>query len=303
MKIMNKNSISIICAVSCSFLWGTAFIAQDTGMDYIGPWTFSAVRLFLGFFALLPFFFIFEFKKLSYIKSNFKIILINMFLLGFFLASGNIFQQISLLYTDVANSAVFTVLYVVIVPVLAYFLFSKKIHKSVWPAVIMCLLGGLLLSELDNYRVRVGDSLVVIGALFWALHIVYVSKFLKIFNFPITIATFQCLIAAIFSAIPAVSNEFVTFKLLSLEAGELMYAGILSSGFAFLLQIIALQHLSPAPAAIIFSLEGVFASIAAWILLDQYLNEFKIFGIIIILFAVIFSQLAPIYGKKIYGRN
>ena len=303
MKIMNKNSISIICAVSCSFLWGTAFIAQDTGMDYIGPWTFSAVRLFLGFFALLPFFFIFEFKKLSYIKSNFKIILINMFLLGFFLASGNIFQQISLLYTDVANSAVFTVLYVVIVPVLAYFLFSKKIHKSVWPAVIMCLLGGLLLSELDNYRVRVGDSLVVIGALFWALHIVYVSKFLKIFNFPITIATFQCLIAAIFSAIPAVSNEFVTFKLLSLEASELMYAGILSSGFAFLLQIIALQHLSPAPAAIIFSLEGVFASIAAWILLDQYLNEFKIFGIIIILFAVIFSQLAPIYGKKIYGRN
>tara|TARA_B100001093_G_C26811595_1_gene1007801 strand:+ start:1259 stop:2161 length:903 start_codon:yes stop_codon:yes gene_type:complete len=300
---MNKNSISIICAVSCSFLWGTAFIAQDTGMDYIGPWTFSAVRLFLGFFALLPFFFIFEFKKLSYIKSNFKIILINMFLLGFFLASGNIFQQISLLYTDVANSAVFTVLYVVIVPVLAYFLFSKKIHKSVWPAVIMCLLGGLLLSELDNYRVRVGDSLVVIGALFWALHIVYVSKFLKIFNFPITIATFQCLIAAIFSAIPAVSNEFVTFKLLSLEASELMYAGILSSGFAFLLQIIALQHLSPAPAAIIFSLEGVFASIAAWILLDQYLNEFKIFGIIIILSAVIFSQLAPIYGKKIYGRN
>ena len=303
MKIMNKSSISIICAVSCSFLWGTAFIAQDTGMDYIGPWTFSAVRLFLGFFALLPFFFIFEFKKLSYIKSNFKIILINMFLLGFFLASGNIFQQISLLYTDVANSAVFTVLYVVIVPVLAYFLFSKKIHKSVWPAVIMCLLGGLLLSELDNYRVRVGDSLVVIGALFWALHIVYVSKFLKIFNFPITIATFQCLIAAIFSAIPAVSNEFVTFELLSLEAGELMYAGILSSGFAFLLQIIALQHLSPAPAAIIFSLEGVFASIAAWVLLDQYLNEFKIFGIIIILSAVIFSQLAPIYGKKIYGRN
>ena len=83
-----------------------------------------------------------------------------MFLLGFFLAGGNIFQQISLLYTDVANSAVFTVLYVVIVPVLAYFLFSKKIHKSVWPAVIMCLLGGLLLSELNNYRVRLGDSLV-----------------------------------------------------------------------------------------------------------------------------------------------
>ena len=300
---MSKKTISLICVVTCSFLWGTAFIAQDTGMDYIGPWTFSAVRLLLGFFALLPFFFIFEFKKIIKIKSNIKIILANMFLLGFFLAGGNIFQQISLLYTDVANSAVFTVLYVVIVPVLAYFLFSKSIHKSVWPAVIMCLLGGLLLSELDNYRVRMGDSLVVIGAFFWALHIVYVSKFLKIFNFPITIAAFQCLIAAIFSAIPAASIELISFKLLSLEAGELMYAGILSSGFAFLLQIIALQHLSPAPAAIIFSLEGVFASIAAWFILDQFLNEYKIFGIIIILSAVIFSQLAPMYDKRKYGRN
>ena len=300
---MSKRTFALICAVSCSFLWGTAFIAQDTGMDYIGPWTFSAARLFLGFFALLPFFFIFEFKKIIKIKSNFKIILANMFLLGFFLAGGNIFQQISLLYTDVANSAVFTVLYVVIVPVLAYFLFSKSIHKSVWPAVIMCLLGGLLLSELDNYRVRLGDSLVVIGAFFWALHIVYVSKFLKIFNFPITIAAFQCLIAAIFSAIPATSIELISFKLLSLEAVELIYAGILSSGFAFLLQIIALQHLSPAPAAIIFSLEGVFASIAAWLMLDQFLNEYKILGIIIILSAVIFSQLAPMYDKRKYGRN
>ena len=300
---MNKGTLSLICAVSCSFLWGTAFIAQDTGMDYIGPWTFSAARLLLGFFALLPFFFIFEFKKIVKIKSNFKIILANMFLLGFFLAGGNIFQQISLLYTDVANSAVFTVLYVVIVPVLAYFIFSKSIHKSVWPAVIMCLLGGLLLSELDNYRVRFGDSLVVIGAFFWALHIVYVSKFLKIFNYPITIAAFQCLIAAILSAIPAASIELISFKLLSLEAGELLYAGILSSGFAFLLQIIALQHLSPAPAAIIFSLEGVFASIAAWFILDQFLNEYKIFGIIIILSAVIFSQLAPMYDKRKYGRN
>ncbi|MFL2887658.1 MAG: EamA family transporter [Pelagibacterales bacterium MED-G40] len=300
---MNKGTLSLICAVSCSFLWGTAFIAQDTGMDYIGPWTFSAARLLLGFFALLPFFFIFEFKKIVKIKSNFKIILANMFLLGFFLAGGNIFQQISLLYTDVANSAVFTVLYVVIVPVLAYFLFSKSIHKSVWPAVMMCLLGGLFLSELDNYRVRLGDSLVVVGAFFWALHIVYVSKFLKIFNYPITIAAFQCLIAAILSAIPAASIELISFKLLSLEAGELLYAGILSSGFAFLLQIIALQHLSPAPAAIIFSLEGVFASIAAWFILDQFLNEYKIFGIIIILSAVIFSQLAPMYDKRKYGRN
>ena len=298
---MNKKLFSLICAVSCSLIWGTAFVAQDMGMDYIGPYTFSAVRLLLGFLTLLPFFFIFEFKKIKETKLSFEKIFIYLFFLGFFLAGGNIFQQVSLLYTDVANSAVFTVLYVVIVPIIAYFLFSKKIHNSVWPSVLMCLVGGLFLSELGNLRVRFGDSLVVVGAFFWAFHIVFISKFLKIFNYPITIATFQCLSASLISFIPAFSFEFISLKLISMETTELIYAGVLSSGIAFMLQVFGQQNLSPAPVAIIFSLEGVFGSIAAWIVLDQYLNEFKIFGIIIILSAVIFSQLAPMYGKRKHG--
>ena len=298
---MNKKVFSLICAVSCSFIWGTAFVAQDMGMDYIGPYTFSAVRLLLGFLTLLPFFFIFEFKKVKETKLSLNIIFSYLFFLGFFLAGGNILQQISLLYTDVANSAVFTVLYVVIVPIIAYFLFSKKIHKSVWPSVLMCLVGGLFLSELNNLRVRYGDSLVVVGAFFWAFHIVFISKFLKIFNYPITIATFQCLSASLITFIPAFSFEFISLKVLSMESAELIYAGVLSSGIAFMLQVFGQQNLSPAPVAIIFSLEGVFGSIAAWVILDQYLNEFKIFGIIIILLAVIFSQLAPMYGKRKYG--
>ena len=300
---MDKKFFSLICAVSCAFIWGTAFVAQDMGMDYIGPYTFSAVRLLLGFFTLLPFFFIFEFKKIKENKLSFKIVVSYLFWLGLFLAGGNSLQQISLLYTDVANSAVFTVLYVVIVPIIAYFLFSKKIHLSVWPSVLMCLIGGLLLSELNNLRVRYGDSLVVIGAFFWAFHIVFISKFLKIFNFPITIATFQCLSAALITFVPALSFEYISFKVLSMEGPELLYAGVLSSGIAFMLQVLAQQNLSPAPVAIIFSLEGVFGSIAAWVILDQFLNEFKIFGIIIILSAVIFSQLAPMYDKRKYGRD
>ncbi len=298
---MNKKLFSLICAVTCSFIWGTAFIAQDMGMDYIGPYTFAATRLLLGFLALLPFFFIFEFKKIKKNKYDFYKIISYLFLLGFFLAGGNIFQQVSLIYTDVANSAIFTVLYVVIVPIIAYFLFSKKIHNSIWPSVLMCLVGGLMLSELGNLRVRYGDTLVVIGAFFWAFHIVFISKFLKIFNFPITIATFQCLTASVISFIPAVSFEYISLQVLLFESTELLYAGVLSSGLAFMLQIYGQQNLSPAPIAIIFSLEGVFGSIAAWILLDQYLNELKIFGIIIILSAVIFSQLAPMYGKRKYG--
>ena len=217
---MNKKVFSLICAVSCSFIWGTAFVAQDMGMDYIGPYTFSAVRLLLGFLTLLPFFSIFEFKKVKETKLSLNIIFSYLFFLGFFLAGGNILQQISLLYTDVANSAVFTVLYVVIVPIIAYFLFSKKIHKSVWPSVLMCLVGGLFLSELNNLRVRYGDSLVVVGAFFWAFHIVFISKFLKIFNYPITIATFQCLSASLITFIPAFSFEFISLKVLSMESAN-----------------------------------------------------------------------------------
>ena len=295
---MNKKLFSLICAVSCSFIWGTAFVAQDMGMDYIGPYTFAASRLLLGFLALLPFFFIFEYKKVKRDRSSFKVLAIYWFLIGFTLAAGNALQQISLLYTDVANSAVFTVLYVVIVPVLSYFFFSKKIHRSVWPSVLLCLIGGLFLSELNNIRVRFGDTLVIIGAFFWAFHIILISKFLKIFNYPITIATFQCLTASIISFIPAFTFEYISIQVLLMESKELLYAGVLSSGLAFMLQVYGQQNLSPAPVAIIFSLEGVFGAIAAWVMLDQYLNHFKILGIFIILSAVIFSQLAPMYDKK-----
>ena len=295
---MDKKIFSLICAVGCSFLWGTAFVAQDMGMDYIGPWTFSAARLILGFLALLPFFFIFEFKKIKETKLNYKFVVGYIFFLGFLLAGGNILQQISLIYTDVANSAVFTVLYVVIVPIIAFFLFSKKIHKSVWPSVMMCLIGGFLLSELGNLRVRFGDTLVVIGAFFWAFHIVYISKFLKVFNFPITIASFQCLTAAIFSSVPMFAYEYVSLKVLSLEAAELLYAGVLSSGIAFMLQILALQNISPAPAAIILSMESVFAVIAGWILLNQVLDTQKILGCLAIFAGVIIVQLVPIIIKQ-----
>ena len=298
---MNKKIFSLSCAILCSFIWGTAFVAQDMGMDFIGPYTFTFGRMFLGFLALLPFFFIFERKEVQKSNLDLKRILVYLLFLGFLLFGGNALQQISLLYTDVANSAVFTIFYVLIVPIVSYFLFSKKIHWSVWPAVLICLIGGLFLSELNNLLVRYGDILVIIGAFFWAFHIVFISKFLKIFNFPITIAMSQCLFGAMFSFIPAIIYENISVTNILMETNELLYAGVLSSGIAYLLQAYGQQNLSPAPVAIIFSLEGVFAGIFAWIILDQHLNEFKIFGIILILCAVIFSQLSPMYDKKRYG--
>ncbi len=300
---MNKKLISLICAVSCSFLWGTAFIAQDMGMDYIGPFSFTTGRMFLGFIALIPFFFIFEFKKIKERKFSYNIILIYLALLGFFLSGGFALQQYSLLYTDVANAAVFTIFYVLIVPAISFFLFSRKIHWSVWPSVFVCIIGGFLLTEINNVIVRLGDSLVLLGAFFWAFHIVCLSKFLKLFNYPITITMGTCLIGSLIAFIPSLAFENITLGNLMMEKNELLYAGVLSSGIAFLLQAYSQQNLSPAPVAIIFSLEGVFAAIFGWILLNQFLSDIKIFGILLILVAVIFSQVVPIYDKKTYGRN
>ena len=300
---MNKKLISLICAILSSFIWGTAFIAQDMGMDYIGPFSFTAGRMFLGFVALVPFFFIFEFKKVMKDRLSLKIIVIYLFFLGFLLCGGNALQQYSLLYTDVANAAIFTIFYVLIVPVLSYYLFSKKIHWSVWPAVLVCIIGGFLLTELDNITVRLGDTLVLLGAFFWAFHIVFISKFLKIFNYPMTIAMGQCLLGSLIAFVPSIAMENVSLANLLMEKEELLYAGVLSSGIAFLLQIYSQQNLSPAPVAIIFSLEGVFAAIFGWILLSQFLSGMKIFGIILILSAVIFSQLSPTYDKRKYGRS
>ena len=300
---MNKNIFSLVCAIVTSILWGSAFVAQDMGMDFIGPHTFNVGRFLVGFLTLLPFFFFFEFNKIKKKNGFDKKVFFYLVVLGFVLGVGQALQQISLIYTDVANTGVFTVMYVLIVPFISYFIFSKKIHWSVWPAAIFCVLGGLLLSELKNMLVRYGDMLGVLSAFCWAFHIIYISKTIKFFNFPITIAMAQCFIAFLFTVLPMIVYEDPSLNNIFKESYEILYVGVLSSGLAFLLQTYTLQNLTPAPAAIIFSLEGMFAAIFAWLILDQFLNEVKILGVFLILFSVIFSQIMPNYDKKKYGRN
>jgi drug/metabolite transporter (DMT)-like permease len=298
---VNKNIFSLTCAVITSILWGSAFVAQDMGMDFIGPHTFNVGRFLVGFLSLLPFFLFFELKKIKVKKIDNKKVFFYLIFLGFILGVGQALQQISLIYTDVANTGVFTVMYVLIVPFMSYFIFLKKIHWSVWPAVVFCVIGGLFLSELKNISVRYGDTLGILSAFCWALHIIYISKTIKFFNFPIAIAMSQCFVAFLFTVLPMFIFENPSFNNILKDIYEILYVGVLSSGLAFLLQTYTLQNLTPAPAAIIFSLEGVFAAIFAWLILDQFLNEIKILGIFLILFAVIFSQIVPIYDKKNYG--
>ena len=294
-----KKTMSLICLIICSLIWGTTFIAQDTGMDNIGPFTFNSVRFFVGFLAVSPLVLLLEKKKIYVQIKNkpnkfSKLIII----IGIFLFLGTVFQQVSLLHTDVANSAFFTIFYVPMVPIIVYFLFSKKLHWSIWPSVLACVIGGYLLSDISNATIRFGDSLVLIGALFWALHIIYIGKIIEYFDLPFFIALLQNLIVAILSFLLAIMFEEIDISKIKLETLEILYAGILSGGVAFALQIFGQRNISPAPAAIVMSLEGVFAAIAAWIILNQFLGLNNMIGCTLILGGVLLSQLAPIYEKN-----
>ena len=294
-----KKTISFICLAICTLIWGTTFIAQDTGMDNIGPFTFNSVRFFVGFLAVSPFVFLFEKKKINnQIKTKTNQFFKLMLPVGVFLFLGTVFQQVSLLYTDVANSAFFTIFYVPMVPIIVYFLFSERLHWSIWPSVFACIVGGYLLSDIGDVNIRFGDGLVLIGALFWALHIIYIGKIINQFDLPFFIALLQNLVVAALSFILVIIFEEINFSKIKLETVEILYAGVLSGGAAFALQLFGQRNISAAPAAIVMSLEGVFATISAWIILNQFLGLNNIMGCVLILGGVLLSQLAPIYEKN-----
>ncbi|WP_435149001.1 DMT family transporter [Candidatus Pelagibacter bacterium nBUS_32] len=299
---MSKTT-SLLSALLCTFIWGTTFIAQDTGMDNIGPFTFNAVRFFIGFLAITPLVFLFELKKFkSEFKSDIKSFVNLSFLIGLSLFLGSALQQVALLHTDVANAAFFTIFYVPMVPIIIFLFRGRSIHWSVWPSVVLCLIGGYLLTNFQDATVRLGDSLVVLGALFWSTHIIFTGIIVKKYDLPLTLGAIQTLIVSLFSfVIGLIYEEFIYADIIK-EINSILYAGILSGGFAFVLQIYAQKNITPAPAAIIFSLEGVFATIAAWYILNQILDINNLLGCFFILCGVLLSQLLPLVKNNILNK-
>ena len=293
-----SKTVSLLSALLCTFIWGTTFIAQDTGMDDIGPFTFNAVRFFVGFLAIAPLVILFEIKKFkSEFRLDFKTFVILSLLIGLSLFLGSALQQVALLYTDVANAAFFTIFYVPMVPIIIFLFGRESIHWSVWPSVILCLIGGYLLTNFYDATVRLGDTLVLLGALFWSTHIIFTGIIVTKYNLPLTLGAVQTLIVAVSSFFIGFIYEEFVFENILKEIDSILYAGILSGGFAFVLQIYAQKNISSAPAAIIFSLEGVFATIAAWFLLDQILGINNLLGCFFILCGVLLSQLLPLIKK------
>ena len=293
MSHMKANFLMLIA----TFIWGTAFVSQTTGMGTIGPFTFSFSRFFLASLTVLPLVLVYERKNFSIFINNKNYIYLSI-LAGFALFGGMGLQQYALLKSQVANAAFISTLYVPFVALISRFFFRSYLHWVLWIAVLLCLLGSYLLSSNQSFDIQQSDSLLFVAAFFFAIHIITVDIFMKKFYSPFTFGFIQYVVVFILSMILAFGFETPKFNNIKIEWFEIIYTGILSAGIGYTLQIIAQSKASPAPAAIILSMESVFGTLAAWILINQVLDLNKIFGCIAIFIGVIIVQLIQINTNK-----
>ena len=292
---MSQTRANILMLIA-SLIWGTAFVSQATGMGAIGPFTFSFSRFFFATITILPLALYFERDNFYKIFSNSKLLGLSI-ATGFFLFLGMGLQQYALQISQISNVAFITTLYVPIVGIISRFVFKSQLHWIIWIAILLCVYGSYLLSSNQSVEIQRSDALIFVSAFCFAFHIILIDVFMKQFNSPFTYGSIQYFIVFLLSLLIAGTFENPTFKNISIEWFEILYTGILSAGLGYTLQIIAQHKASPAPAAIILSMEGVFATIAGWLLINQTLDLNKFLGCIAIFLGVIIVQLLPIIIK------
>tara|TARA_B100001123_G_scaffold252428_1_gene281624 strand:- start:1050 stop:1949 length:900 start_codon:yes stop_codon:yes gene_type:complete len=280
-----------------SLIWGTAFVSQTTGMGAIGPFTFSFARFFFALITVLPLAIYFEYNNIKVIFYNKKLCALCL-ATGFCLFVGMGLQQFSLQKSQISNAAFLSTLYVPFVGIISRIIFKKQLHWIIWVAILLCIYGSYLLSSNQSLDIQKSDSLLFIAAFFFALHIILIDIFMKELNSPFAFGSFQYFFVFLFSLLVALSIENPKIANMKIEWFEILYTGILSAGVGYTLQIIAQHKADPAPAAIILSMESVFATIAGWIILHQFLDTNKILGCACIFIGVILVQLLPTFGRK-----
>ena len=285
-----------------AFIWGITFVFQTTGMRDLGPFGFTAFRFLAGVLAVLPMA-MWEYRRVSFISiaqsqpQDQHILLLGMISLGVLMFIGSALQQVSLGITSVANTAFLTTLYVPLVPLLGLVFFKRNIRGLRWMAVGIFVLGSWLMSGASPREAVIGDIMVVIGAVFWALHIMVVGWMAQRTNTPFQLAFVQTLITMILSFVVFIAFEMTTWQ--EVWSGvmvawpEILFAGVMSTGLGFTLQLVAQQHCSNAAAAIILSLEGVFAAVAGWIILGQSMLISAMIGAGFIFVAVLIVECTP----------
>lgn len=292
---MKSNLLLLLTAV----IWGFAFVAQRAGMEFLGPFTFNAARFLLGSLSLVPLLIINrnrKFEQKRFLRLDNKTLLSGGFAAGIFLFLGATFQQSGLVYTSAGKGGFITGFYIILVPILGLFV-KQRTSLFTWLGAIVAMVGLYFLSINENFEINIGDVLVFIAAFFWAGQILAIGFYSNKTD-PIQLAFLQFLVCACLSLIASLISEDISLSSLYHALIPILYAGIFSAGIAFTLQVVAQREAHPANAAIIMSLEAVFAVIGGWLILNESIPLRGLIGCGLMLLGMILSQLY-LFGKKI----
>lgn len=289
---MKTNSIGNgFLLLSAAFIWGIAFVAQSVGMDYLEPLSFGASRFLLGAVVLLP---VIAFRRRQNQKKGIapagaKITWIGGICCGLALCAASTLQQIGIQYTSVGKAGFITTLYIIIVPILGIFL-KKRVPGKVWPCAVLAAIGMYLLCMSESLQIGKGDVLVFICAFLFAIQILLADHFVKLAD-PVEISCIQFLTSGVILTI--LMFVFETPHWFDFVAAWLpiAYAGILSSGVAYTLQLIGQKGMDPTIASLLLSMESTFSVLAGWVILKQKLTVKELIGCVLMFTAVILVQL------------
>lgn len=293
-KIPVRNSLLLLLTAT---IWGVAFVAQSVSMDYIGAFTFNAVRSLIGSLTLLPVIWILgrtkSAEKSSDIQtaSGHKTLIAGGICCGVLLCLASNFQQFGIKYTTVGKAGFITACYIIIVPVIGIFL-KKKCSPFIWIAVLLSLCGLYLLclTPGEGFAIGKGELLVLICAFLFSLHILVIDHFSPLVD-GVKMSCIQFFVCGVLSGIPALLFESPDLSGILAAKIPVLYAGIMSCGVAYTLQIIGQKNMNPTVASLILSLESCISVIAGWIILGQRLSGREIGGCVLMFGAIILAQM------------
>jgi drug/metabolite transporter (DMT)-like permease len=273
-------------------IWGLAFVAQRVGMEHIGPFLFNAARFTLGLLSLLP---LLWFGRKSIVQDRWRLVW-GSFAAGLLLYAGSSLQQIGLVYTTAGKAGFITGLYIVLVPFLAH-IWGYRTAGATWLGAILALVGLFMLSMTDELSIAHGDLLELIGAFFWAGHVLLIGWLSRRCE-ALQLAFGQFFVCAVLSFCSALIWEPIVLDDLMDTWIPISYAGFLSVGVAYTLQVVAQRRAPAAHAAIILGLEAVFAALGGWLLLNETLSMRGLVGCGLMLAGMLISQLPSLKVRR-----
>ncbi len=284
--MINSDTIkSDILLLLTAIIWGFAFVAQRAGMEHMGPFLFNGLRFALGSASLIPVFLLSPKTTDPLISRS---LILNGLLAGCALFLGASLQQVGIVYTSAGNAGFITGLYVIIVPMIGIF-FKQKTGKHIWVSSILAVSGLYLISGNSGLTINRGDLLVLLSAVFWAVHVQLINYFTK-YQDSIKLAMIQFAVCSLLSLTGSFIWEDIYLSSIIPAGIPILYGGLMSVGIAYTLQVVAQKKTHPAHAAIILSLESVFALIGGILILSEGISVKKIAGCSLMLCAMILSQ-------------